>query len=151
LLVDGRPAVLGARAFDVLLAVGGGRERVLTKGALLERVWPGLGGGEHNLQVQVPTPRKPRRAHSGATLPGRGYRFTLSAELEERGASAGLRHNLPAPLNRFIGREREMRELASMLGSARLVTLASVGGTGKTRLALEVAREVLGLYPDGVW
>ena len=61
------------------------------------------------------------------------------------------RHNLPTPLTSFIGRERELADVQARLTGARLVTLTGVGGCGKTRLALEVARAVLDRYPDGVW
>lgn len=60
-------------------------------------------------------------------------------------------HNLPAPLTSFIGREREVSEVECILGHARLLTLIGAGGVGKTRLALEVARDLVGTYPDGVW
>jgi predicted ATPase/DNA-binding SARP family transcriptional activator/DNA-binding CsgD family transcriptional regulator len=61
------------------------------------------------------------------------------------------RHNLPAPLTSFVGREREMLEAKRLLPMTRLLTLAGAGGSGKTRLALEVARDLARLYPDGVW
>ena len=61
------------------------------------------------------------------------------------------RHNLPAPRTSFIGREREMLEVKRGLAMTRLLTLAGTGGSGKTRLALEVARDLVGAYPDGVW
>jgi predicted ATPase len=60
-------------------------------------------------------------------------------------------HNLPAALTSFIGRERELAEIGALLGQARLVTLVGVGGTGKTRLALEVAGQLAAQYPDGIW
>ncbi len=153
LLVEGQPAPLGARAFDVLLALIDRRDRVVTKNELLDIVWPGLVVEENNLQVQVSTLRKVLGARSVATIPGRGYRFTLEPEaLEARqAAQAERRHNLPAQLNRFIGREREIAEVKALLDGARLVTLTSLGGTGKTRLSLQLAHEVVGQYPDGVW
>jgi len=60
-------------------------------------------------------------------------------------------HNLPVPLTSFVGRESELGEVTRLLGSARLLTLTGAGGIGKTRLALQVAHEVLNAYADGVW
>jgi predicted ATPase/DNA-binding XRE family transcriptional regulator len=61
------------------------------------------------------------------------------------------RHNLPAPLTSFVGRERELAELARLVGEARLVTLTGTGGVGKTRLALEFAAGAVKRFADGVW
>jgi predicted ATPase len=60
-------------------------------------------------------------------------------------------NNLPLQLTSFIGREREIGEIKRLLGSARLITLTGAGGIGKTRLAIEVARQVGDSYPDGLW
>jgi predicted ATPase/Tfp pilus assembly protein PilF len=60
-------------------------------------------------------------------------------------------NNLPIALTSFIGREREMEEIKALLKQVRLVTLTGTGGCGKTRLALEVAMEVMEDFPDGVW
>jgi predicted ATPase/DNA-binding SARP family transcriptional activator len=57
--------------------------------------------------------------------------------------------HLPRPLTEFIGREREVREVACALAAARLVTLTGTGGVGKTRLAIRLAGEVAATYPDG--
>ncbi len=62
-----------------------------------------------------------------------------------------LPHNLPIHLTSFIGREREIAELKRLLSQSRLLTLTGLGGTGKTRLALQVAADVLLEYHDGVW
>jgi predicted ATPase len=59
--------------------------------------------------------------------------------------------NLPAQTTSFLGREKDLAEVAALLGSVRLVTLTGVGGVGKTRLALQVAAEVSADYPDGAW
>jgi predicted ATPase/DNA-binding SARP family transcriptional activator len=61
------------------------------------------------------------------------------------------RHNLPAPLTSFVGRELELTEIARLLDDNRLVMLTGIGGAGKTRLALEVARRALPEFPDGVY
>jgi predicted ATPase len=66
-------------------------------------------------------------------------------------SSSTPRHNLPAPRSSFVGRERETEEVERELVMTRLLTLTGVGGSGKTRLALEVARVLLEAYPDGVW
>ena len=65
--------------------------------------------------------------------------------------SDAARHNLPAARTSFVGREREMVEVKRTLAMTRLLTLTGAGGTGKTRLAIEVARDLVGSYPDGVW
>jgi DNA-binding winged helix-turn-helix (wHTH) protein len=79
LRADGVLVPLGARAFDVLVALAERRDRIVTKSELLELVWPGLIVEENNLQVQVGTLRKLLGAGAVATVPGRGYRFTLPA------------------------------------------------------------------------
>jgi predicted ATPase/DNA-binding SARP family transcriptional activator len=60
-------------------------------------------------------------------------------------------HNLPIALTSFIGRDRELREVARLLDRSRLLTLIGAGGSGKTRLALEAATARLGACHDGVW
>ncbi|MGH3009673.1 MAG: ATP-binding protein [Gaiellaceae bacterium] len=61
------------------------------------------------------------------------------------------RSNLPVPATPFLGRECELGEAGALLERTRLLTLTGVGGTGKTRLALQLAAERSELYPDGVW
>ncbi len=57
---------------------------------------------------------------------------------------------LPVPPTPFIGRGQEMARAIALLGNARLLTLTGAGGTGKTRLALQVAAALYHAYPDGV-
>src|ERR1051325_8441032 len=59
-------------------------------------------------------------------------------------------HNLPTQLTSFIGREKEVAEIKALLNSARLVTLTGPGGTGKTRLTIEVGLDELPSHPNGV-
>jgi predicted ATPase/DNA-binding winged helix-turn-helix (wHTH) protein len=148
LLVDGHPTPVGARAFDVLIALIDRRGRLVTKNELLDIAWPGLVVEENNLQVQISTLRKHLGAHAVVTIPGLGYRFALEPEAAP---DAAPRHNLPAQLNRFIGREREIAEIKALAASNRLVNVTSLGGTGKTRLSLQVARELLPHFEHGVW
>ena len=58
--------------------------------------------------------------------------------------------NLPRQLTSFIGRERELQDLKALLERSRLLTLTGPGGSGKTRLGLQLAAEVAGGFPDGV-
>ncbi|HSJ87948.1 MAG TPA: BTAD domain-containing putative transcriptional regulator [Anaerolineales bacterium] len=61
------------------------------------------------------------------------------------------RLNIPIPLTSFIGREKELKEVASLLSESRLVTLTGSGGVGKTRLAIQVVADVMDRFPDGIW
>src|SRR5258705_10016375 len=144
-LVDGAPATLGARAFDLLVALIENRERVMSKDELLGLVWPGVVVEENNLQVQVSTLRKILGTTAIATTAGRGYCFTL--ELTPGSESSSLpvtpRHNLPSQLTSFIGHDDDLEEYAALLEQTRLLTLTGIGGCGKTRLAVELAKRVL--------
>jgi predicted ATPase/DNA-binding winged helix-turn-helix (wHTH) protein len=155
LLVDKQPALLGARALDVLLALIESRDRLVTKSELLDLVWPGLVVEENNLQVQISTLRKLLGQDAIATVAGRGYRFVLEPT-DASGTQSPPRpqvpkHNLPEQVASFIGRERELGELRQLLARSRLVTLVGVGGVGKTQLGLRAASNVVEAFPDGVW
>lgn len=60
-------------------------------------------------------------------------------------------NNLPSHLTSFVGRAGDRAEVAKLIGGNRLVTLVGVGGAGKTRLALQVADDLLGSFADGCW
>jgi predicted ATPase/class 3 adenylate cyclase/DNA-binding XRE family transcriptional regulator/Tfp pilus assembly protein PilF len=60
-------------------------------------------------------------------------------------------NNLPAQLTSFVGRSKEIEQIKEHLQQSRLVTLTGSGGIGKTRLALQVASELLPDFPEGVW
>ena len=64
-------------------------------------------------------------------------------------AEGGPRHNLPVELTSFVGRVDELSKLESLLARQRLVTVIGPGGSGKTRLALEVARRLAGRFEAG--
>jgi predicted ATPase/class 3 adenylate cyclase/DNA-binding CsgD family transcriptional regulator len=67
------------------------------------------------------------------------------------GSAAGGVHGFPAPLSSFVGRAGAMGEVAGLLDRGRLVTVTGPGGSGKTRLAAEVARRVAAGFADGAW
>jgi predicted ATPase/class 3 adenylate cyclase len=60
-------------------------------------------------------------------------------------------HNLPVQLTSFIGREQEIAEAQKLFSSTRILTFIGPGGTGKTRLCLQVAAEQISEFKDGVW
>jgi len=62
-----------------------------------------------------------------------------------------LKHNLPQQVTSFVGREKELAEVSTLLERARLLTLTGSGGTGKTRLALQAAADMLDGSGDGAW
>ena len=62
-----------------------------------------------------------------------------------------LKHNLPPQVTSFVGREKEMAEIRAQLGKTRLLTVSGSGGSGKTRLCLQVAADSLEQFPDGIW
>lgn len=60
-------------------------------------------------------------------------------------------NNLPVQLTKFVGREKEIAEIKQGLNEHRLITLTGSGGTGKTRLALQVAADLLDHFDHGIW
>ena len=103
-LIDGMPAKIGARAFDVLLALVERRERVVPKHELMDLVWPRLVVEENNLLVHMVALRKLLGPRAIATIPGRGYRFALPVDAVNGGwpdanrwrPRPATRGNLPA-------------------------------------------------------
>lgn len=164
-LADGQPLQLGGRAFDVLVTLIEANGAVVSKDELMRRVWPDRIVEENNLHAQI---RTLRRALSGydviRTIVGRGYQFKgkihASASRSDRmeaeppfqiSGAVRTRTNLPASTSDLIGRHGEMEEVIGLVANHRLVTLTGPGGIGKTRLAFEVARQLLPEFADGVW
>jgi DNA-binding SARP family transcriptional activator len=99
-------------------------------------------------------PSAPTRALSKEIAAGRfpALRTHPAGPPTEQNAAGGVgTHNLPVQRTSFVDRERERVELKRELAMTRLLTLTGSGGTGKTRLAQEVAKDLVGAYPDGVW
>ena len=157
LLIDGKPAKLGARAFDVLLALIDRGDRTVSKNELLDIVWPGLVVEENNLQVHIWTLRKLLGPQAISTIPGRGYRFTaaLAAEVESAKAeplSTGAQVSQFAEIAATLfGREHDLVALPQCVIAHRLVTIIGTGGIGKTSLAKAVASAVKPTFADGAW
>ncbi len=129
-----------------LLAIGHGGQ-VLASSATAELTRDVLGNGlalvdqgEHRLRDLD----RPERVFQVA---GTG----LTASFPPLRSEARRRTNLPAQLTSFVGRRRELADLHALVRKHRLVTLVGVGGTGKTRLMLALAAELVDRYADGVW
>lgn len=78
-------------------------------------------------------------------------RSSLAGRSPEEPRGATRKHNLPNLRSSFVGRERELTEVKRALAVTDLLTLTGTGGVGKTRLALEAAKDLVGVHPDGVW
>jgi predicted ATPase/DNA-binding winged helix-turn-helix (wHTH) protein len=157
----GVPVALGSRAVAVLTTLVERSNEYVQKGAIMDAAWPGVVVEESNLAVQISAIRHVLAQAPGGerwieTLARRGYRFVgpvteLRGNLPQGAVGGRQRSNLPASLTSFVGRERELVEIKRLLPVKRLLTLVGVGGIGKTRLALQVAAEVMDAYRDGVW
>ena len=157
----GVPVALGPRGVAVLTVLVERAGEYVAKGSIMDAAWPGVVVEESNLAVQISAIRHVLAQAPGGerwieTLARRGYRFvgplTELPAKQPQATSGGIqRTNLPEPLTSFIGRERELVEIKRLLPGKRLLTLVGVGGIGKTRLALQMAAEVMDAYRDGVW
>ena len=161
LRLNGRSAAIGARAYDVLLALAERRERLVTKQELLDLVWPGVVVEEHNIAAQISSLRKLLGPHVIATVPGRGYRFIALPESAGAPDAAGISGPAPGPaaavqtrlphhLTPLLARDDDLAALATLLQRYRLVTVVGAGGMGKTVLAQHLVNARGGDYAHGV-
>ena len=153
--VDGSLGKIGARAFDVLLALVQRHERVVSKHELMDLVWPNLIVEENNLLVHIVALRKLLGPRAIATVPGRGYRFALPVEVMGDDFSASTeclvaRSNLPASPPLF-GREQDLSAVDVLLREHTVASIVGAAGIGKTRLALAAAVSFRLDLPDGCW
>jgi adenylate cyclase len=114
--VQGVPLALGARAFDVLVALAERHDRVVSKAELMDLAWPGMVVEENNLTVQVSALRKALGASTIATVVGRGYRLTLTPHGAQPAAAPEV--NQPRPR---LQRRLAAVVQADVIGWARLV------------------------------
>jgi predicted ATPase/DNA-binding winged helix-turn-helix (wHTH) protein len=156
------PVALGPRAFDLLAALITRAGRLVTKNDLLDEVWAGRVVEENNLQVQVSALRRVLGPDAIATIPGRGYRFTMPVEQASQSArrvdeaplaadaSRPRRLDLPRVQQSMHGRERDLAAVVDEVREHRLVTLTGAGGIGKTRLAEVAASSLKAAFAGGI-
>jgi predicted ATPase/DNA-binding winged helix-turn-helix (wHTH) protein len=143
LLLDGVAQPIGARAFDLLHALIERRERIASKRELLSTVWDGFHVNENNLAVQIAALRKVLGPTWISTVPGRGYRFVAADRVPANGgasdAATGVAVSRSPRWSRsftpLYGRQQDKARLGQALSAHRLVTLAGIGGVGKSHLA----------------
>jgi predicted ATPase/DNA-binding winged helix-turn-helix (wHTH) protein len=152
LLADGLPVNLGARAFDVLVALADRRERVVNKDELFQVVWPDTVVEENNLTVQISMLRRVLPNGVITTVTGRGYQFTARAQEPLLDRQPWLKKgNLPATTPPLFGREPDINAMTAALSHSRLVTLCGAGGIGKTSLAGSLAHRLSKQWLGGTW
>jgi non-specific serine/threonine protein kinase len=151
LLRQGAPIALRPHAFDILTAMVERAGHLVTKDELLQRVWGRVVVEENTLQAHVSSLRKVLGTEAIATVSGKGYRFALEVVSDAPAAPTPPPHNLSRSLTSFIGREKQIAEVAQLLISTRLLTLTGAGGCGKSRLALRVAEAMLDKFGEGAW
>ena len=152
LLIDGQPARLGARAFDLLLALVERHDRTISKDELFDLVWPGVVVEENNLPVHISALRKLLGPQVIATIPGRGYRFTAKLDSSSNEAAPTTRApEVASPQPELFGRAEELSAVTELLRQHALVSVIGAGGIGKTRLAQAVAAMQREYFSDGAW
>ena len=143
-IADGTYAGVDVHRAARIMSVGHGGQILLSAStrALVERALPEgvslLDLGEHRLR-DLPEPE----ALAQVCVSGLSTEFPALRSLD---ASTST---LPPQATTFIGRQEDVARVRDMLGANRLVTLTGAGGTGKTRLSLQVASEAAGEFPDG--
>lgn len=148
LIKDGEVVPVGGRAFEVLRVLVEANGALVTKDALIERVWDGRFVSDNALEAQIHGLRRALDADRNLirTVAGRGY-YVVDMEASD----APPQTNLTADISALIARDDLLRDIERALGEHRLVTLLGPGGIGKTRLARAAGRELIDRYPDGVW
>ncbi|WP_144138254.1 ATP-binding protein [Paraburkholderia sp. BCC1884] len=163
LLHKGVKIEVGDRAFDLLLFLVQSRGSVLSKDNIIASVWNNRVVEDNTVEGQISALRRALGEDRSAirTVTGRGYQFTgelagkgakldgLASAQTEAPAFPGV--TIPADICPLIGREVAVEEVRGLLTRHRLITLVGSGGVGKTRLALEAARQSISSFDDGVY
>lgn len=156
LLRDREPIRLGARAFDILVALVERPGEPISRDALIAQVWPNTFVEAVNLRVHIAALRRALGDTEGRlirTHSGRGYQLTVpvvrvAETLPPVATSAVL--DLPVAVTRLIGRSQFIDEVVALLPRRRLMSIVGPGGIGKTRVAVACAQVLARSYRDGV-
>jgi len=168
LRVLGSPVPIGGRAFEIIEVLAEARGELVTKTALMDRIWPGAIVNDNALQVHISALRKALGSRRGLlkTESGRGYRLLGGWAVRQRQsaissvvpfpkqrkrAELAVTTNLPTAVTALVGRTTAAQLLRDLVSAYRIVTLTGPGGIGKTTLALDVARSLCGEFIDGGW
>ncbi len=149
-------ALTGRLPFEGPTALSVIHEIALVEPPAPSRIRRGLPRALDSIVLRAMSKDRERRPARGSEIAG-ALRSVADGSSPYAGAAsdasalARVPNNLPVSLTSFVGRQGEMEEVARLLGSARLVTLLGSGGCGKTRLAIQVARNLLESFPDGAW
>lgn len=167
LLARGVAVPIGTRTFQLLEILVRSAGELVTKDALMDRVWSGTTVAENTLHVHIGAIRKAlgRDRTLLKTVSRRGYRLLGNWSVRQEGeveVMAGpsqpstvpartFRTNLPETLPDLVGRTITARQIQDALSSHRATTLTGPGGIGKTALALHVSQRVLETWDGEVW
>jgi non-specific serine/threonine protein kinase len=166
LRIGGSAVPVGARAFEIVELLAQSAGELVTKEELIGRIWPGAVVSDNTLQVHAAAVRKALGPHRGLlkTEAGRGYRLLGNWSIRRQddamspvglnseqisGESPGS--NFPLTATRLVGREVAVQRVRDLVSAYRFVTLTGPGGIGKTTLALEIGRHILGEFAGGGW
>ena len=153
---------IGSRAFEILETLVGSAGLLVTKHDLIRSVWAGLTVEDNTLQVHISAVRKALGEDRNLlkTVSGRGYTLSgdwRSGHLDQPAAAPvpvpvdmPFSNNLPSVRASLIGREDCLSALTDVLSAYRATTLVGIGGIGKTKLAIELARRVAPSFNDSV-
>lgn len=162
-LKEGMPVAMGSRCLDILIALIERPGEIVSSRNLIDRVWPDVTVEKANLRVHVATLRKVLGDGQGgaryiANVRGRGYCFVApvqraaAPQRTSQTVSPQTRlHRLPPLLTRMVGRKETVAALTVLLTSRRFVTIAGIGGMGKTTVAVAVAHALVKEFEGEVY
>jgi predicted ATPase/DNA-binding winged helix-turn-helix (wHTH) protein len=159
---DGVLVDLGARAFDILIALVAKPNEVISKQELLSCVWPDVTVEEGSLRFHMASLRKALGdGKDGAryitTSAGRGYCFVApitrlpdKVEVIAPVAPVFPHANLPSRLAHMVGRDEDVVRISNHVIAARLVSIVGIGGVGKTTVAIAVGHHLREAFAGAV-